>query len=171
MLGQYYLTRTGGGHVNIQGEKENESRAGRVHKLEINWINWFINWISGHWFQDIFSYKNWLWLGTCPVHSLVCLQSKDIICYFSSLLIKSDHLQLTSTISTAVLQAELTAIKHCHYLVSCLYWQPWGECFSYSWFSRSGCAVPPTSWLTTLLVPSFGPTLYHFLTFFCPECK
>ena len=65
-----------------------------------------------------------LWLGTSPVHSLVIVHNKGIICHFSSLLVNSGCFQLTSTISLTVLLVELMAIKHGQHVVSCSYWQP-----------------------------------------------
>ena len=72
------------------------------------------------------------------------LHNKNIICHFSSLLVKSGHFQLTSTLSTTVLLVELMVIKHHHgyHVVLCSYWQPWGGCFFL--FLPSGCAMRPT---------------------------
>ena len=50
-----------------------------------------------------------------PVHSLVSLHNKDIICHFSSLLVNSGHFQLSSTLSITALLMELMAIKHGHH--------------------------------------------------------
>ena len=72
------------------------------------------------------------------------LHNKDIFCYFGSFLVYSGRFQLASTISTTFLLVDLMVIKHGHHIISCSYWQPWGGCFSDSWCSPSGCAVPPT---------------------------
>ena len=72
------------------------------------------------------NYPYRLWHGMSPVHLLVFLHHKDIICYLSSLLAKSLHFQLKSTVSTTFLLVKLMVIKHGRHVVSCLYWQPRG---------------------------------------------
>ena len=44
--------------------------------------------------------------------SFIFLHKKDIICHFSSWLVKAGRFQLTSILSTTVLLVELMAIKH-----------------------------------------------------------
>ena len=70
--------------------------------------------------------------------------NKDIFFYFGSFLVDSGYFQLTSTISTTFLLVKLVVIKHGHHIVSCLHRQPQGVCFSCSWRSLKGCAMPPT---------------------------
>ena len=67
-----------------------------------------------------------LWLGTSPVHSLVFFHNRDIFCYFGSFLVDSGRFQLTSIISTFLLE-ELVVIKHGRHVVSCSYRQPRGR--------------------------------------------
>ena len=79
-----------------------------------------------------------------PCSLVFFLHNKDIFCCFGSFLVDSGRFQLTSSTSTTFLLVELVVIKHGRHVVSCLYRQPRGGCFSYSWRSPKGCAMPPT---------------------------
>ena len=53
------------------------------------------------WFpaQEVLAKQDaWLWLEASPVHSCFFWNYKGIFCYFSSLLVNSGYLQLTSAI-------------------------------------------------------------------------
>ena len=70
------------------------------------------------------------WNIPCLFISL--LHNKDIICYFTSLLVSSGHFQFTSTISVTVLLVELVTIKHGHHVCSFMLTLATSrECFSY----------------------------------------
>lgn len=62
--------------------------------------------------------------------SFVILHSKEIFCYFGSLLVNFGCLKFTSTIITITLLVEIVMI-HGHHIVSSLYGWPWGACFCY----------------------------------------
>ena len=97
--------------------------------------------------------KFWSWLGALPVHSLVFIHDKAIICYFCSLLVNSRYFPLTSTVSTTVLLVALMVIKHGHHtlkprsltrwvnVVSCSYWQPRGGCKASNIASIEYCII------------------------------
>ena len=52
-----------------------------------------------------------------PCSFISFLHSKDIIYYFSSLSVNSDHFQLTKTLSATLLLLELMGIKHGNHVV------------------------------------------------------